>query len=184
MPKSGNWWKRTNESWKSWRACTATHIPTSASFHQSLTSVSGGSVVFPHCFQRTFSFELNLILKTDTGKSFFMWLSMTIFHILDRFPFSQIVKVVLAKHAWCAGVMDDPYTLSASLCDFTCQSWLLILLFVCLFVCLLFSILEDSHGRTSWHTLWERSLWVVLPVWSWLPSETSTCSLCHTCILP
>lgn len=47
-----------------------------------------------------------------------------------------------------------------------------------------FSFLEDSHGGTSWHTLWERSLWAVLPVRSRLPSEASTRSLCHTCILP
>lgn len=48
----------------------------------------------------------------------------------------------------------------------------------------LFSLLEDPHGRTSWHTLWERNLRAVLPVWVRLPGEASTGSLHHASILP
>lgn len=54
-------------------------------------------------------------------------------------------------------------------------------LLVCFY---LYSVLEDSHARPSWHSIWERSVWAVLPVWSWIPSEASTCSLCHWSILP
>lgn len=44
MPKLGSWWKRTNVFWRSWGACTVTHIPTLASFHRRLTSVGGSPV--------------------------------------------------------------------------------------------------------------------------------------------
>lgn len=41
----GKWWKRTNVSWRNWRACTVGLIPSSPSIHQSPISVSDFSEI-------------------------------------------------------------------------------------------------------------------------------------------